>query len=190
MHLLGCIWYFVWTWHTQAKLIKKESRHSYISLENLRKNKSNRKLVTLRSWLWLSSFPAIVLSADNLGKQFGPRSGPTKRRSWSGSNLFDTLTVFLKEFFEKVVFEKNHQTTKKHEKLCRRQRVYPIYHNSLQLREHFNLFWPMDSSIQFNKTIMFFASIIKSSLKCTEIYAADVKHRQHFQGKKVDGCKG
>ena len=31
-------------------------------------------------------------------------------------HLFDTLMVFLKEFFEKVDFEKNQQTTKKHEK--------------------------------------------------------------------------
>ena len=37
--------------------------------------------------------------------------------------LFDTLLVFLKEFFEKVDFEKNQQTTKKHAKLPRRQRV-------------------------------------------------------------------
>ena len=32
-------------------------------------------------------------------------------RAWSGSKLFDTLIVFLKEFFEKVNFEKNQQTT-------------------------------------------------------------------------------
>ena len=35
----------------------------------------------------------LVSSADNLCKQFGPRSG---------SKLFDTLIVFLKEFFLKV----------------------------------------------------------------------------------------
>ena len=33
--------------------------------------------------------------------------------SWPGSKLFDTLMVFLKEFFEKVDFESNQQTTKK-----------------------------------------------------------------------------
>ena len=38
------------------------------------------------------------LNADNLCKQFGPRSG---------SKLFDTLVVFLKEFSKKVDFEKN-----------------------------------------------------------------------------------
>ena len=45
-------------------------------------------------------------SADNFCEQFGPRSGPTKCRAWSGSNLFDTLMVFLKEFFKKLDFEK------------------------------------------------------------------------------------
>ena len=55
----------------------------------------------------------LVSSADNLCKQFGPRSGPIKRRASSGSNLFDTHMVFLKEFFEKVDFETNQQTAKK-----------------------------------------------------------------------------
>ena len=32
-----------------------------------------------------------------------------------------------------------------------------------------------------------FASMVKSSLKCTCIYAADVKSRHHFQDKKVAG---
>ena len=38
----------------------------------------------------------------------------------SGSNLFDTLIVFLKEFFE----EKNLQTTKEHAKLPSRQLLF------------------------------------------------------------------
>ena len=46
-----------------------------------------------------------------LGKQFGPRSGPT------------ILIVFLKEFFWKINFEKNQQTTKRCEKLPSMQRV-------------------------------------------------------------------
>ena len=58
----------------------------------------------------------LVWSADNLCKQFGPIPGPTKCLVWSGSNLFDTQVVFLKEFIEKVDFEKNQQMTKKHEK--------------------------------------------------------------------------
>ena len=45
----------------------------------------------------------LVPSAYNLCKQFEP----TKCRAWSVSNLFDTVVVFLKEFFEKVYFQKN-----------------------------------------------------------------------------------
>ena len=58
-------------------------------------------------------------SADNLCKQPGPRP---KHPSSSGSNLVDTQMVFMKEFFEKVDFEKNQQTTKKNEIFSRWQR--------------------------------------------------------------------
>ena len=60
-------------------------------------------------------------SADNFFKQFGPRSGPTKCRAWSGSKLFDTLVVFLKEFFKKNIL-KNSADDKKACKFHRRQR--------------------------------------------------------------------
>ena len=50
----------------------------------------------------------MVWSADNLRKQFGPRSDPTKCWARSGSKLFDTLVVFLKEFFERVEIDKLH----------------------------------------------------------------------------------
>ena len=43
----------------------------------------------------------------------GPRSGPTKRRSLSGSKPFDTLIVFLKDYSETINFENNQQTTAK-----------------------------------------------------------------------------
>ena len=69
----------------------------------------------------------LVAPADNFCKQLGPRSGPTKCRALSWSKLFDTLMVFLKESFEKVDFEKNQQTTKKHEKLPRGQKVNRIH---------------------------------------------------------------
>ena len=63
-------------------------------------------------------------SADNLGKQFGPRSGATKCQALSGSKLFDTLMVFLKQFFKKVDFEKKiSRQQKKAWNLPRRQRV-------------------------------------------------------------------
>ena len=54
-----------------------------------------------------------VLFADYFCKQFGPRSGRTKRQAWSASNLFDTLIVFLKELFEKVNFEKKNSRQQK-----------------------------------------------------------------------------
>ena len=57
-----------------------------------------------------------VTSADNFGKQFGPWSGLTNRPAWSGSKLFDILMVFLKEFFQKVNFEKISRRQKKHKK--------------------------------------------------------------------------
>ena len=51
----------------------------------------------------------LVLSAHNLCKQVGPRSG----RAESGSNLFDTQVVFQKYFFEKVDFERKSADYKK-----------------------------------------------------------------------------
>ena len=46
--------------------------------------------------VWALTLCLLVLSADNFWKQFGPRSGPTFCRAWSGTKLFDTLNVFLK----------------------------------------------------------------------------------------------
>ena len=43
---------------------------------------------------------------DNLCKQFGPRSGLTKCRSWSGSKMFDTISVPDIFFFEKKSLKK------------------------------------------------------------------------------------
>ena len=65
-------------------------------------------------WLTLC---VLVSSADNLSKMFGPRPGPTKCRACSGSKLFDTLKVFLKEFFQKDDFEKKSADDKK--KTCK-----------------------------------------------------------------------
>ena len=44
--------------------------------------------------LWLQ-----VSSADDLCKQFGPRSGPTKSRAWSGSKLFDYVMTLMSFWF-------------------------------------------------------------------------------------------
>ena len=45
-------------------------------------------------------------STDNLCKQFGPRSGPTKCCVWSGSKLFDAVKVFLNLFLFKLILKK------------------------------------------------------------------------------------
>ena len=84
--------------------------------ENQQKTLVGKELMAENWWLFYNikymqmhlfrlTLCLLVSSADNLCKQFGPRSGPTKCRAWSGSKLFDTLTVYLKEFFEKVDFE-------------------------------------------------------------------------------------
>ena len=61
-----------------------------------------------------------MLSADNLCKQFGPRSGPTKL----GPNWIQTVRNsdgIPERIFHKVDFEKNQQTAKMHEKSPSRQ---------------------------------------------------------------------
>ena len=74
-------------------------------------------------------------SADNLVKQFGPRSGLTNRRASSGSKLFDILMVF----FQKIDSEKNQQTTKKkHEK----------HPGCNELTGLLNIFWADNTFIQ------------------------------------------
>ena len=47
----------------------------------------------------------LFLSVDNLCKQLGPRSGPTKCWASSGSKLLEVLMELLKEFVEKLNFE-------------------------------------------------------------------------------------
>ena len=69
-----------------------------------------------QSILRFNSFPAcmwqLLSFADNLCKHFGSRSGPTKSRAWSGSKLFDTLMVFLKDFSKKLKKKKIHRWQK------------------------------------------------------------------------------
>ena len=45
----------------------------------------------------------LLPSADNLCKEFGPRSGLTKQQSSSEFKQLDTEIVLLKEFFEKLI---------------------------------------------------------------------------------------
>ena len=77
-----------------------------------------RELLLLQLFL---CYWQLLSSADNLCKQIGPNQA--RRRAWSGSKLFDTLMVFLKDFFfEKVNLKKN-PDEKKHAKLTSIRRV-------------------------------------------------------------------
>ena len=55
---------------------------------------------------------------------------------WSGSKLFDTLIIFLKEFLKKVDFEKKQQRRKKHAKLPSMQRIKMPYLYNTRIIEH------------------------------------------------------
>ena len=61
-------------------------------------------------------------SVDNLCKQFGPRSGPQISQAWSGSKLFNTMMVSLKELFKKDNFWKKSTDDLTYEKLPSMQR--------------------------------------------------------------------
>ena len=66
-----------------------------------------------------------ISSADNLVEFY--------QTSQEWSLLFDTLIVFLKEFFEKVNFEKSQQTTSKAQKI-----ELSSWHNCSVMKE---IFW-------------------------------------------------
>ena len=53
-----------------------------------------------------------MTSADNLLKEFVPRSGLTTRKSWSGSKLFDRLMFFFskRNVWTRLLWKENHQT--------------------------------------------------------------------------------
>ena len=64
-------------------------------------------------------------SADNLCKQFGPRSGLAKHQAWSGPNCLTLWGNFRKSWF----WKKNQQTTKNHKN-------YPACKDLTNLRLH------------------------------------------------------
>ena len=70
--------------------------HSFIN-ESLQRLQIDNKSLLL---MWL------LTSNDNLCKQFGSRSGPTKRQAWSGSKLFDTDGNPERFFFLKINLKK------------------------------------------------------------------------------------
>ena len=68
----------------------------------------------------------LVLSVDNICNSLGPDQA--RIFFWLRNvGLFDTVMVFLDEFFERVDFEKSQQTTKRHTKLLSRQRGMSLF---------------------------------------------------------------
>ena len=74
-----------------------------------------KKQIASYSWLKVNSLSTECPLLITFANSFNPDQ--------ARSNLFDTLMVFMKEFFEKADFEKNQQTTKKHEKFPSMQKV-------------------------------------------------------------------
>ena len=64
-----------------------------------------------------------MTSADTLCKQFGLRSGLTECQTWSGSKLFNTNCITKRIFWKRLLWKKNQQTAKNHEKFLSMQRV-------------------------------------------------------------------
>ena len=114
---------FSWAWkiHSQKRLVQRlfccTAKHES---ERLFRPKV---LVPPDSLAYRFNSYLQVSSADNLCKQFGPWSGPTKCPAWSGSKLFDFLTIFLKEFLESLFWKKISRRPKNHAKLSSRHRV-------------------------------------------------------------------
>ena len=107
------IWCFEWSMFTCTLTW---SRHE--CLWDLVNSLSPRKLDQDQDWHFFQAWSGSKLSADSTrlvpsADSLVPDQALTKCQSWSGSKLFHTLIVFLKEFFEKkLTFKKNQQMTK------------------------------------------------------------------------------
>ena len=79
-------------------------------------------------------------SSDNLSKQLGQRSHPTKPWAWSGSNCLALRWYSFKTFFEKVDSEKISRRLKKTWKFPRGQRINPAAQKMAQTWQSLGLF--------------------------------------------------
>ena len=93
----------------------------------LRKRKhppdGNAVLITGMNVSHLLTLCLLVSSADNLSKRFGPRSGQTFCRAWSGSKLLTLWWYSWKIFLGKKLILKKIGKRQKQEKLHSMQRV-------------------------------------------------------------------
>ena len=99
-----------------------------------KKETGKPKFVEVRCISLLSLFLQVP-SADNLCKQFGPISGLTKRQVCSGYKLFDSLMVFLIEFFERFILGKISRWQKLANLPSRQKLTYSI------MIQEYVLFW-------------------------------------------------
>ena len=82
---------------------------------------------------FINALPTKLLSADNsFTNSLDPDQAQQNVATESGSKLFDTMMIIMKEFFEKVDFEKNQQTTKNACKITQNAKsVNPFSNDSL-----------------------------------------------------------
>ena len=95
----------------------------------------------------------LVSSADNLCKQFGPRSGPTKCRADLDSNC---LTLWWCSW--NIFLEKNQQMTKKHANLLSMQRVNKTLKWQIIMNMNFVLQANMGLIVDLTNTTRFYNS--------------------------------
>ena len=93
-------------WHSDGiterifskKLILKKSADDRKSMKNFPGGKELKLIdhICCVCWLFAYKYRLLIIFANSLDPY----------QAWSGSYQFDTLMVFMKEFFEKVIFEK------------------------------------------------------------------------------------
>ena len=97
-------WHF-WAWplYILFKCDVRHGLHCLVLTDNLFKFTNRKTYLVNQRWRHTTCLqhPCYDVGCYLCCKQFGPRSGSTKCRSWSKSKPFNTLIVFLKEFFEK-----------------------------------------------------------------------------------------
>ena len=131
------------------------------------------------------SFTNYLSSADNIWKQFGPRSGPTKRRAWSGSKLFYTQMVFPNKSIDKVGFERKKADDKKYMKNYRVLMIALLYSFCCDqfktvVKSCIHLLWPFvnlllysciwQETVQFTSIKYMFCSVLFISDPYVKIY--------------------
>ena len=124
LHFTTCWANSAGDWHYSyfSKCLHRNVKSCFLEKKSKKKNSKYYLLKFLPRIISINSFPTsgnffFLSSADNLCKQFGPRSGSMFYQAWSGSKLFDTLMVFWKIFLKLLIKKK----------ICRRQKIIQNY---------------------------------------------------------------